>query len=464
MEMQVTRHNRDNYDLEAEQARVTRLVEQERRANPAMYTLPSAVATAVANAPPLPPPVPFKPFGAATTVPPRIPAVPSTGLPSAPPRPATGGYLPPRPATTFQPNVLAHITTSTVVVSARMLKLKAELLNLLYLMPERVLRLPELDEAGEKAIADAGAEAAATIRTGLAKLSSANSAAAASASTPAAAPAPSAGDSADADTAAAPAAPPAAPSAAGPASTHPQIDLSMSNVERLVDKAARKAKRRLRRKLSMEKFLKDTQEATMPQQLLVLVTSLENALPPMLLYKNFHRAQVPVTADTLAAVAVRLFALDRAIAYDEIKNVENNAVQCPFRLRSQFYPRCILMSSCNRFIGHTGKCSNMMDGSGSRIPEFQDIVNLTRMGVNQFQYQAPIANRPGYAMSVAQAQAQANQRKLAYMQQMAALKPKDEDLALEEVLKKLLQVRKELDIETIQPYFPVKDITAMDWI
>jgi hypothetical protein len=321
-------------------------------------------------------------------------------------------------------------------------------------MPDKVLRLPELDEVGEKAIADAGAEAAANIRAGLAKISSANSTAAAAS----AAPAPAA-DSADADAKAAPAAA-AAPSTAVAA---PSIDLSMSNVERLVEKATRKAKRRLRRKLSVEKFLRDTQEATAPQQLLVLVTTLENALPPAALYKYNH-AQVPVAADTLAAVAVRLFVLDRAIAYADIKAVENNVAQCPFRLRGQFYPRCVLMTSCNRCIGHINKCSNMIDGSGSRIPEFQDMANITRIGGGQLQYQAPMSNRPGYAMSAAQLQAQANQRKLAYMQQMAALKPKDEDVPLEEVLKKLLQVRKELDIETIQPYYPVKDITAMDWI
>src|SRR4051812_9095333 len=52
----------------------------------------------------------------------------------------------------FQP----HLNVSTVVVNARLLRLKAELLNLFYIMPEKLLRFPEPDEESLRAIDAAG--------------------------------------------------------------------------------------------------------------------------------------------------------------------------------------------------------------------------------------------------------------------------------------------------------------------
>jgi hypothetical protein len=462
--LQVLKQNKDRYDPEEEAQRVRQLVAAEQRVNPNMYRVSPALADAMVRGYTLPRAPPALPqigaFGASAPITSLVPGVPGAAgmgaapLPSAPPRPTTGGYQPYQPPTQIPtqaprppgapvggyvaPALLPPIVTSNPVVSARMLKLKAELLNMFYLMPEKALRLPELDEAAEKAIADVGNEAANSIRAGLIKISGANKAAS------------SGGEGQEGD---------------GQGQPKTNIDLSAANVERLADKAARKAKRRLRRKLSMEKFLKDVQDATTPQQLLHMVMSLESALPAVLMYK-YNKDQLPVTADTLAGAALRLYALDRVIAYDEIKGVENNAVQCPYRLRMQFYPRCVIMGSCNRFIGHTGKCSNVTDAAASRLPEFQDIAGLTRIGQTPYQ---PTAYRPSMAptgsnMSATQQQMLANQRRLQYMQQMAALKPKDEDLPLEEILKRLRAVRKELDIEIIAPYMPAKDITAMDWV
>ena len=550
MAMQVLKNRRDTYNADEERARVLNVLREERRtgktrSGKADFALPKA-----AYGPPPTGPREQQPqqqqalssydsngnligssgAGAATG------ATSAAGYqyqPRAPLAPVGNAYNPPLPPHPVMNANMPHITTSTEVVSVRLLKLKAELLNIFYLMPEKALRLPELDAAGEQAVANAGSEAAASIRAGIAKLSGSTAAAAAAVEAPAAAAtekpaveAPAAAGAVDdaveskadssepvaavenapvaatvataavsepndaiaaAATAVAPASTEVATTngtaavvtttdaAAAPeapaASSSSSLDLSMSNVERLADKVSRKAKRRMRRKLSLDKFLRDVQGATTAQQLLEATMNLEGAIPQGLMFK-YSRAQLPVHADTLATLAVRIFALDRAIAWDEVKGVENNQSQCAFRLRAHFYPRCMQSASCNKFLCHQGKCSAMHDVNGSRIPDFfssggNAAQSSTSTGSFQFNYQPNPNGRPiNTAMSSAAALALANQqRRNNYMQQQMALKPKDEDLPLEEVLKKMLLVRKELDIENVQPYLPsVKEITDAEWV
>lgn len=467
MQFQVLKHLREAYNADEERARVLKVILEERRLDPTLYKpLPAQVPATVTAAPIM---------VAAPTV---VPQVPKPAVVAPPIRQAQDMVFipnkPPQVPRGYNVHDLSHIVTSTEQVSARFLKLKGELLNMFYMMPEKSLRLPELDEAGEQAIADAGNEAANNIRAGLAKISNTNGSSGAAAAPPApsvAASAVAAAADKGEDSGGEGDGKPTAASGAG------GIDFSQSNVERLADKAARKAKRRMRRKLSMDKFLQDVQTATTPQQLLDVVISLEGAIPQGLVYK-YSRKQLPLRSDTLAETAVRLYALDRAIAYDDIKGVENNYMMCHFRLRSLFYPRCMQSSSCNRSLGHCAKCNIMVDNpNGSRIPDFQDTSNFTRPLANMGHYYQPPGGmgggaRPGGSnisnnnnMSAAAAIALANQRRAAYMQQMMAMKPRDEEQPLEEILKKLLQTRKELDIENIQPYMPnLKDITEMEWI
>lgn len=425
----------------------------------------------------------FKPAAAPAATPTPAPSAhqaPNLGQQNQNIRSVAALTLPPRPAAPMPPAAVPkpasflhaqHVVLSNEVVSARLLRLKAELLNIFYIMPEKTLRLPELDEAGEKAIADAGAEAANNIRNGIAKLSAAKPAAPmAEAPEASAAPVAAEKDDEKVEGTSAPTAetvaPTPAPAATESTSGNNSMDMTMSNVDRLADKAARKAKRRLRRKLSMEKFIKDIQEATTPQQLLEVTIILEGAIPQGTMYK-YNRASLPMDAVTMATLARRVFALDRAIAYDEIKGVENNVNTVPVRLRYQFYPRCFMSASCSKFCGHAGKCISIND-NGSRIPDFQDVQFNRAPGVQPYQYQAP-ANRPLYGSNnnnnMAAQLALANQRKAAYLQQLAALRPKDEDLPLEEIINKLLQVRKELDIENITPYCPpAAAVTEFEWI
>eukprot|EP00128_Syssomonas_multiformis_P019034 Colp12_sorted_trinity150504_noHs@8024 len=432
VQYQVSKQNRATWDAAEERRRVIHAIMQEKKLDPALFkkSVSAIRAPTLAYAfKPAPAPVP----------------VPQVVVPRPAPQPVVQAARP-----SFLPNT--HIVLSSEVVSARLLRLKAELLNMFYIMPEKTLRLPELDEAGEKAIADAGAEAANNIRNGIAKLS-ANKAGDASAAAAPAATVTEGGEKMDEDAEDKPEASAASlPVVSGDAASS-ALDMSMSNVERLADKAARKAKRRLRRKLSMEKFVKDVQDATTPQQLLDVTVVLEGAIPQGQMYK-YNRASLPLDASTFATLARRVFALDRAIAYDEIRGVENNSAAVPVRLRYQFYPRCIQSTSCSKFCGHAGKCVSFND-TGSRIPDFQDVQFNRIPGAQAYQYQAPLSANGrlsnGSTMSAAAQLAMANQRKAAYLQQLASLKPKDEDLPLEEILSKLLQVRKELDIETITP-------------
>lgn len=459
VQYQVLKQNRATWDAAEERNRVIHAIMQEKKLDPAHFKKTASVIRAPTLA------YAFNPTPAPAKV--QVPAPMEARQPL--PQPVVQAARP-----TFLPNT--HVVISSEVVSARLLRLKAELLNMFYIMPEKTLRLPELDEAGEKAIADAGTEAANNIRNGIAKLS-ANKSGEAAPAAPSAAPVAEDGEKMNEDgdgdeKPAAPAAPatttttPAAAAATGDG-TSSALDMSMSNVDRLADKAARKAKRRLRRKLSMEKFLKDVQDATTPQQLLDVTIVLEGAIPQGQMYK-YNRASLPHEASTFATLARRVFALDRAIAYDEIRGVENNSAAVPVRLRYQFYPRCIQSASCSKFCGHAGKCVSFND-TGSRIPDFQDVQFNRVPGAQPYQYNAPSAanNRlsNGSTMSAAAQLALANQRKAAYLQQLASLKPKDEDLPLEEILSKLLQVRKELDIETITPYVPpATAVTQFEWI
>ncbi len=474
--------SKDSWDPVEERTRVIRAVMEAKRLDPALYKKMPSVVPATTKAYVFTPGSVSAPAPAvAATSTPAMALGVMRATPALPPRPVMPVPILPKPVA-FQN--AQHVVLSNEVVSARLLRLKAELLNIFYIMPEKTLRLPELDEAGEKAIADAGAEAANNIRNGIARLSATKPAAPAAASTetPEVTSAPAVaekekekeGEEENAETQAAPVvepvstAAPAAPVAASTAdgaSSSGNVDMSMSNVDRLADKAARKAKRRLRRKLSMEKFIKDIQDATTPQQLLEVTIILEGAIPQGTMYK-YNRACLPMDAVTLATLARRVFALDRAIAYDEIKGVEHNVNTVPVRLRYQFYPRCFMSASCSKFCGHPGKCISIND-NGSRIPDFQDVQFNRTPGLQPYQYQAP-ANRPGYGSNTNNMAAQialANQRKAAYMQQLAAMRPKDEDLPLEEIINKLLQVRKELDIENITPYCPpATAVTEFEWI
>jgi len=382
------------------------------------------------------------------------------------------------PDPAIAPLTQKNIVTSTELQSARFLRLKGELLNILFILPEKLLRLPDLDAEGEKAIASAGEEAAANIRQGVAKLSNSNGALKKTNNVddkPAITTPMDVDAGVKKDEASDATATQIVSKVSFPALTSKHSDdevdkapslleMSMSNVDRLADKAARKAKRRLRRKLSMDRFLKSVQTAVTPQQLLDVTLSLEDAIPLIHTYK-LNKSALPVTAVTLSAVAIRIFSLDRMIAYDELKGIESVASQCSHRLRTYFYPRCMQSSSCRGFLCHNSKCLHNFDPS--RIPEITDGVAATpyqRQNIGMFQ--RPNNQQPYSRSSIPYpSNSHADpQRRVSY--QPVPNRPKDEELPLSEILNKMRSFRKEIDVETIQPYVPVfgQDLVATEWV
>lgn len=333
------------------------------------------------------------------------------------------------------------LITSSEILNAKFLRLKGELLNIFYVLPDKLLRLPDLDEEGEQAITKAGEEAAMNIRQGVAKIS-------ASVATT------SVIEEKDDE------------NAEGqikdiskvevnttvPITTMSNIDLSEANVERLADKAARKAKRRMRRKLSLDKFVKSVQDAVTAQQLLDITLVLEQGIPAQCVYKCM-KTSLPTTSDTLSSVAIRIFTLDRMIAYEDLRGIDTAWQTCPVKPRTQFYPRCMQTSTCKNFICHNSKCLHIWDAS-SRIPY---------VTVEGIQNKPSSYIRPPYQSITSTFD---STRGRYVNQQYVPIRVKDEDLPLSDVLKKLLIVKKELDIENIQPYVPVfgKDIGATEWL
>jgi hypothetical protein len=240
----------------------------------------------------------------------------------------------------FQP----ILTTSNVMVSGRMLRLKAELLNMFYIVPEKLFRWPEPDQEGLRAIEAAGTAAADTVFATAARMAAGEQAV-----TPAAVV-----DDDDED----------APVNVG------GMDLSRANVDKLADKAARKAKRRLKRRMSIDLFVNAVLNATTAPQLMEATLVFEAAIPSSMLF-TYPRHTMTATGHTLAAVAVRIYSIDRALRYDDIKGVEVQSAICTYKLRTQFAPRCLLAASCTRFMCHGGKCSNFTD-TASRVPDIFD--------------------------------------------------------------------------------------------
>ena len=158
-------------------------------------------------------------------------------------------------------------------------------------------------------------------------------------------------------------------------------------------KVERKLKRRLRRQ-NNERIMGLIQSAASPQQLLEVLIEIEEAVPKTYKY-SLNDEALPSTADTCAALAVRVYVLDRRIRYDEIKDLEKQGMDRQYKPRYHFAPRCLMSSSCTKFLSHTGKCSNdspLLSGTGSRIPDINDnLSNYANINAAYLQQRASAA-------------------------------------------------------------------------
>ena len=139
-------------------------------------------------------------------------------------------------------------------------------------------------------------------------------------------------------------------------------------------KVERKLKRRLKRKQHNERIINLIQCARTPQELLDVLIEIEEAIPKTCKY-HLNDDALPSTADTCAALAIRIYVLDRRIRYGEIKEIEKQGMERQYRPRYQFAPRCMMSSACTKYLSHTGKCLNESTSSlvnDSKIPEIID--------------------------------------------------------------------------------------------
>lgn len=351
----------------------------------------------------------------------------------------------PRLSLTFEG--IPQLVASVVLVSARFAKLKAELVNILYTLPEKPMRWVDKDEAPAAAEV---APAATTIDAAITMTSSAVVSAVATSETATAAmdtTAPSSSSNAEVvsssmdietETVDAPTADIAvattdttsdvtavdtpSPSLEVPSSTGTldpdsglqenaeksieeavSADASSSSsvlaVQALVEipketKVERKLKRRLKRRQNNERVMGLIQSAATPQQLLEVLIEIEEAIPKTYKY-SLNDEALPSTADTCAALAVRVYVLDRRIRYDEIKELEKQGMDRQYKPRYHFAPRCLMSSSCTKFLSHTGKCTNdspLLSGTGSRIPDINDnLSNYANINAAYLQQRASAA-------------------------------------------------------------------------
>ncbi len=331
------------------------------------------------------------------------------------------------------------ITLCTAVCNAKLVKVKAEMFNIMYMFPEKILRFPDSNEEDIAEIEAAGKAAAQSVFAGAAKLKE-------SGATSGTLAAIGGGDASDHEDGGKPAAAVAAPSINGVA-----IDLSDENVARLAEKATKKAKRRLRRKLAFNRFVKSVESATTAEELMQCVKLLENAISPVLMFAH-NRECLPARGTTVAAVAIRVFTLDRAICYDELKGAELAAANCDVRLRTQFTPKCMQSVNCTRALCHAGKCTSMPE-QPSRMPELIDrplIPGVAGGSMNALaNYQARMAmHRGNNAMGYYGIGGGYNNP----YRNTAGFRSEDEPLA--EFLKRMKLEKREIDIELVQPYVP----------
>jgi hypothetical protein len=216
------------------------------------------------------------------------------------------------------------------------------------------------------------------------------------------------------------------------------------DIARMAEKASRKARRRLRRKLAIESFTKAVQIAVTPNELLSQVLLLENSIPPSLLLVS-NRRSILTAAETSSEVGLRLYALDRSIAYQEIHGLENASQIAPVKLRVCFALRCHLSPQCTRFLGHGGKCT-LTAATFSRLPD-------------QFQFAPPNES----SSAVLLPSHTENSRKLSSNQVQVRTLPKQS----EEFFPKLATFSDKdgVDIETITPWVPLSnEIGISQWI
>eukprot|EP00597_Dinobryon_sp_UTEXLB2267_P015929 CAMPEP_0170128380 /NCGR_PEP_ID=MMETSP0020_2-20130122/21138_1 /TAXON_ID=98059 /ORGANISM="Dinobryon sp., Strain UTEXLB2267" /LENGTH=1040 /DNA_ID=CAMNT_0010362293 /DNA_START=759 /DNA_END=3880 /DNA_ORIENTATION=+ len=343
------------------------------------------------------------------------------------------------------------VVTSTAVLLPRLLRLKGELMNILFMLPTKRLQWqssaslsPAEAEAEQASIEAAGKLAAQRILEGAEKTKSADEAVNSESE--------SAEETAESL----------------------EANGTEENLEELAEEAAEKARRSLACQLGMDRFVRDVQQAVKPRQLFQLASQLEDAIPADVLFAyNKHgwdssssksQATISDAPMTIAEVARRIFTIDRSICFYQLRgdDAADNAVNtCPYRLRVQFAPRCIINSRCKKFLCHGNSCVPLADSqNASRVPDGHDLFIATQATATA------TGSGAGYAAGVRPVGAPYNpQQQQQYQQQMQQQQYQRNDISLAEYIKRLATEKRDIDIETIAPYVPGNfELTNFEWV
>jgi hypothetical protein len=110
------------------------------------------------------------------------------------------------------------------------------------------------------------------------------------------------------------------------------------------------------------------QQAFTAQQLLDLLLTFEAVVPKDYFHSYYLPKAFPTRTTTCAGVACRLFALDRALRYEDASKFDWRARSAPYHPRIELYPRCVQSATCSKPFCHWGRC-NTAAADFSRLPE-----------------------------------------------------------------------------------------------
>ena len=128
--------------------------------------------------------------------------------------------------------------------------------------------------------------------------------------------------------------------------------------ERLLKKEKRLARRAARKK-HIDSVFNEIREATTPKGLMQAVIKVEELLPSNFL-DLYNKYAVPYDGSNSAAIAARIFVIDRVIRYDHIKGLEKEVEgkRMTFKARTQFSPRCLINPLCCGPLWHACPCAS----------------------------------------------------------------------------------------------------------
>jgi hypothetical protein len=379
---------------------------------------------------------------------------------------------------------LPNLTVADEPLHPKLLKLKAELVSILSIIPEKSMRWgtefdpPEPEsqgtepQAGKQTGMDTAADEDEDEEVGEAGQAEVKSVAAA-------APAEAVESKVQSTPAAAEGAPKtdSSPVAAdnvkdskdGDAAVETDTRRTGHNAEGTIDEdAAVKAERRriqqARRSVANVRLIRDIRAATTSKELFDIVITIQNAIPLKYLI-DFDPSRLPTNPTTLSVTAQRIYSLDRALRYEDWKGIEATIVNCekPFRPRASTAPRCFNSIICTRYLGHEGRCTFHSDTLCTRIYDLTDLASSLAVTPQKVEAMTPaqlaeLANRKRIRE---EAEAEERHRKV----QMQAQAQQNSSMSLSTLNQANGGYYDPDSIEHVVPYVPTAaEITSLIWV